>query len=57
MIDRERVFWLAFRQALLMMVDTIETMLEMPRTSEIRKQLKRQANSGIMDTEQNPQGV
>ena len=51
MADRERVFWLAFRQALLMVVDAIETMLEMPRTSDIRKQLKWQANSGIITTE------
>jgi hypothetical protein len=36
----ERAFWLAMRQALLMMVDAIEQRLQMPRTSEIRKQNK-----------------
>lgn len=39
----DRDFWLAFRQALLMMVDAIERALDVrPRTSELRKEAKRQ---------------
>ena len=36
----ERAFWMAVRQALLMQVDAIEIRLAMPRTSEMRKQIK-----------------
>jgi len=40
-MDRE--FWLQFRQALLMVVDAIERALGLePRTSELRKEAKRQ---------------
>ena len=41
----ERAFWLAVRQALLMMVDAIEQRLQIQRTSEIRKMLKAQTIS------------
>lgn len=35
---KEREFWMAVRQGLLMMVDAIERMLEhTPRTSELRR--------------------
>ena len=32
-----REFWLAIRQALLMIVDALERELDLPRTSELRK--------------------
>ena len=35
-----RNFWLTIRQALLLIVDAIETELEMPRTSELRKRIR-----------------
>ena len=39
----DRTFWLQIRQALLMAVDAIERMLGIaPRTSELRKEAKRQ---------------
>jgi hypothetical protein len=47
----ERAFWLAMRQALLMMVDAIEQRLAMPRTSEIRKALKTQMACDTMPIE------
>jgi len=40
----DRAFWLQLRQALLMMVDAIERMIDIqPRTSELRKEAKRDA--------------
>lgn len=47
----ERAFWLAMRQALLMMVDAIEQRLGLPRTSELRKQLKVQQSCGTLAIE------
>jgi hypothetical protein len=47
----ERAFWLAVRQALLMMVDAIEVRLAMPRTSDIRKALKAQTNCDMVVAE------
>ena len=42
MEKKEKHFWLAIRQALLMAVDAIERLLEMhPRTSQLRDELKR----------------
>jgi len=40
----EREFWLAIRQALLMLVDAIERgkLTHLQRTSELRKEAKRQ---------------
>lgn len=39
----DRAFWLQVRQALLMIVDAIERMLDIaPRTSELRREAKRQ---------------
>jgi hypothetical protein len=39
----DRTFWLQIRQALLMAVDAIERALGLePRTSELRKEAKRQ---------------
>ena len=37
---KDREFWMAVRQGLLMMVDAIERMLDMERTSDIRKRYK-----------------
>ena len=41
-MDREREFWLQFRQALLMVVDIIERfkLPELPRTSKLREERK-----------------
>ena len=40
----DRAFWMQVRQALLMMVDAIERMMDVqPRTSELRKERKRYA--------------
>lgn len=44
----ERAFWLAVRQALLIIVDAIECRLAMQRTSEIRKRLRAQTNCDII---------
>lgn len=38
MTDRE--FWLIVRQALLMLVDAIERRLELPRTSQLKRERK-----------------
>jgi hypothetical protein len=38
MNDRE--FWLAFRSALLLMVDAIERKFDLPRTAELKKHLE-----------------
>jgi len=41
MTDDERAFWMAVRQALLMMLDALERWLGIaPRTAELRKQAK-----------------
>lgn len=45
-----RAFWLAMRQALLMMVDAIEVLLAIPRTSELRKVLKTHCVSDTIPT-------
>jgi len=41
MNDYDRTFWLAARQALLMLLDALETWLGIERTSEMRKAWKR----------------
>lgn len=46
----ERAFWLAIRQALLMVVDAIEVRLVMQRTSELRRLLKSPSACGIIDS-------
>lgn len=51
MTNDERLFWLAIRRALLMIVGAIETRLGMERTSQIREGLKRQANCAIIESE------
>jgi len=40
-----REFWLAIRQALLMVVDALERELGLPRTAELRKQNKQPERS------------
>jgi len=41
-IDDDRAFWMAIRQALLMLLDALERKLMVnPRTSELRKMFKR----------------
>ena len=41
MTDDERVFWMAVRQALLMMLDALERWLGIaPRTAELRRMSK-----------------
>ena len=41
MTDPDRTFWLAARQALLMLLDALETWLGIERTSDMRKAWKR----------------
>ena len=42
----DRAFWMQVRQALLMMVDAIERMVDVqPRTSELRRERKRDATT------------
>ena len=36
----DRAFWLAVRQALLMVVDAIERMCDLERTAEVRKRAR-----------------
>ena len=43
MATSDRDFWLLLRQALLLMVDAIERRLEMARTAELRRDIKRQS--------------
>jgi len=40
MTDPDRTFWLAVRQALLALVDALETWLGIERTSQLRKMWK-----------------
>lgn len=43
-----REFWLAIRQALLMIVDALERELGLPRTSELRKKTRKElSDDGI----------
>jgi hypothetical protein len=46
MSDRE--FWLMIRQALLMFVDAIERRWGIPRTTELRAELKRFVKNGAI---------
>lgn len=39
-IQPPREFWLKQREALLMQVDAIERLLELPRTADLRKELR-----------------
>jgi hypothetical protein len=40
MPEEDRMFWLAIRQALLMFVDAIERRLGLPRTADLRKEVR-----------------
>ena len=39
----DRDFWLLLRQALLLMVDAIERRMDMARTADLRREVKRQS--------------
>ena len=42
-MTNEREFWMAVRQALLMVLDALERMLSIePRTAELRQRMKRE---------------
>ena len=42
MVEREREFWMLIRQALLLVVDAIERLLDVPqRTADLRREHKR----------------